>query len=230
MKTLCSIFVITILIFTFTSCVSDIDENIELFNNSISCVVEIQVMDSDDTPIANATGTMISNDGLILTNRHVVRKYDYAINEYEYFSNFYIRFYNEDEYTKADLIKYSNDSDLALLQIQSESKNYLKFGDSNKLKAAEKIHTIGNGNGFGLAYANGNIAAPLRIVKYENEMIDAIQLALIINEGNSGGPLINNSGELVGITTFRLRDNQNNIIYGTSFALPTKTIKAFLES
>ena len=56
-----------------------------------------------------------------------------------------------------------------------------------------------------------------------------VEISLIINEGNSGGPLITETGELVGITTFRLRDNQNNIIYGTSFALTTKSIKDFLN-
>lgn len=69
-----------------------------------------------------------------------------------------------------------------------------------------------------------------RNVKYEDITIEAVQLSLIINEGNSGGPLINEAGELVGITTFRLRDNQNNIIYGTSFAITTKSIKKFLSS
>ena len=110
-----------------------------------------------------------------------------------------------------------------------EKCNYFKLC-TEPLSYGEKIHTIGNGNGYGLAYAQGYIAAPIRTVKYDGEYIDAIQVSLMINEGNSGGPLINEKGQLVGITTFRLRDGQNNVIYGTCFSVPITNVKAFLQN
>lgn len=202
----------------------------DICSRYISAVVEIQVRDTENNIIGNATGTFISPDGEILTNRHVIRSYDYTTKDYIYYNNIYIRQYNESEYTRAELIKYSNECDLALLKIERQNKNYFRIEPENTLKYGEVIHTIGNGNGYGLAYSQGNISAPVRNVQYEDTTIEAIQLSLLINEGNSGGPLINSNGYLVGITTFRLRDKQNNVIYGTSFALPIKTINSFLES
>jgi S1-C subfamily serine protease len=198
-------------------------------DNYIGAVVELQVRDDGDSVVGNATGTIINASGDILTNRHVVRSYSFALEGYVYYENFYIRKYNETDYTKIALKRISQNSDLALLKTENKVEKYLNLGSADTLSYGETIHTIGNGNGYGLAYAQGHIAAPMRIVKYEDEMIDAIQLGLNINEGNSGGPLINSKGELVGITTFRLRDKQNNVIQGTSFALPIKTINEFLQ-
>jgi S1-C subfamily serine protease len=194
----------------------------------MSAVVEIQVRDSDDNVVANATGAIISSDGKILTNRHVIRSYDYSNKTYIYYENIFIRYYNEDIYTRVELVKYSNDSDLALLKMEKNDCNYFKINNNVDVVFGEAVYTIGNGNGYGLAYAQGNVAAPSRLVQYEGVIIESIQLSLIINEGNSGGPLINKRGFLVGLTTFRLRDKQNNIVIGTSFALPIKTIYNFL--
>lgn len=197
-------------------------------NEFISAVVEIQIRDSDEKVVGNATGTIIDKNGMILTNRHVIRSYSYSLNDFVYFDNFYIRRYNEEEYTKVRLVKYSNNSDLALLKTDVKIEKYFNLAKDHLLQYGEVIHTIGNGNGYGLAYAQGNVAAPLRNIKYDGEIIEAIQLSLTINEGNSGGPLINKKGELVGITTFRLRDQQNDVVQGTSFALPIKAINDFL--
>lgn len=179
--------------------------------------------------VGNATGTVISKDGKILTNRHVIRKYNFSTQDYDYFSNIYIRFYNKETFEKVSLLCYSNECDLALLQTPSPIKNFFNLGNG-MLKMGQQAHTIGNGNGFGLAFSSGFIATPIKNVKYENTYIDAIQLDLVINEGNSGGALFDNAGKLIGVTTFRLRDSQNNIIYGSCFALPTKTIKSFLDN
>ena len=116
----------------------------------------------------------------------------------------------------------------ALITTTNLRKKYFVMSN-NELHYGEVVHTIGNGNGYGLAYSKGNVAAPLRQVNYEKETILAIQLSMSLSDGNSGGPLINEKGELVGITTFRLRNRQNEIIYGTSFALPIETIKDFLS-
>ncbi|MDR2091638.1 MAG: S1C family serine protease [Clostridiales bacterium] len=202
----------------------------EICDKFLPSVVEIKICDENQVAVGNATGVVIGKDGLILTNRHVVRYYDYEASAYAMRNNISVRFYNETEYMTADIVYCAVDSDLALLKIDKSTRNYFKIGKADKLKYGDEVHTIGNGNGFGLAYAKGYVASPLVNVVYDETSVEAIQLSLNINEGNSGGPLINEKGQLIGITTFRLRDNRGDIIYGTCFALPVKTINAFLQS
>ncbi len=64
----------------------------------------------------------------------------------------------------------------------------------------------------------------------DGKTVAAIQCDINITEGNSGGALLNKNGELVGVTTFRLKDSKNNVVYGISFSIPIKTIKNFINS
>ncbi|MDR2046678.1 MAG: S1C family serine protease [Clostridiales bacterium] len=203
--------------------------SIEICKEFLSAVVEIKICDENQNVIGNATGTVISREGLILTNRHIVQVYDYSMGEYVVQDNVYVGFFNETEYMLANIVSCGIDSDLALLKIERTTKNYIKMSKS-EVGYGDEIHTIGNGNGFGLAYAKGYVASALVRVLYDGNSVEAIQLSLNINEGNSGGSLINGKGQLIGIITFRLRDNQGNVIHGTSFALPLGTIKTFLQS
>ncbi|MDE6397981.1 MAG: serine protease, partial [Clostridiales bacterium] len=166
----------------------------------------------------------------ILTNRHVVRSYDIATKEYTVHEQFYVRRYNAETYRKATLVRYAQDSDLALLQQEEKAEKYVRLCKNDTLRYGQRVHTIGNGNGYGLAYAQGFVASPMCNVLYEAQTIRAVQLDLTFYEGNSGGPLLNDNGELVGITTFRLRDKQGAIVQGTGFALPLATVRAFSES
>ncbi|MDR3215882.1 MAG: S1C family serine protease [Clostridiaceae bacterium] len=202
----------------------------ELCVRYLPAVTEIRVSDADDNAIGLATGTVISNDGLILTNRHVVRGFNYQTEEYEVYAKIAVRFYNEEEYSEAEIIAISDEYDLTLLKLSRVTEAYFNIAESGKLRFGEEVHTIGNGSGYGLAYSGGNVAAPLREIAYEGEVIEAIQLSLIISEGNSGGPLFNGKGELIGVTTFRLRDAQGNVNYGTCFALPAASIINFIDN
>lgn len=191
-------------------------------------IVEIQVRDEEEQIVGNATGTVISEDGNILTNRHVVRKYDYETNSYILYSKIYVRFYNQTDFIRSEVVIVSENSDLALLKIDTTDGNFISLAKTEKLNYGETVHSIGNGNGYGLSYSKGSVAAPLRHIEYDGKTVDAIQINMNVYEGNSGGALLNQSGELVGIITFRLRDNKNEIIHGTAFALPLNTIKEFL--
>jgi len=76
---------------------------------------------------------------------------------------------------------------------------------------------------------NGIISQRELIVNADGKTITAIQCALNITDGNSGGALLNANGELIGITTFRLKDTAGNVIYGTSFAIPTSVVIDFVQ-
>lgn len=75
----------------------------------------------------------------------------------------------------------------------------------------------------------GVISSNKRNVIYNDKTINAIQTSLVINEGNSGGPVFNKNGELLGIISFRLKDKYGEVIQGVSFALPSSTLKTFLQ-
>lgn len=225
------LFVCIILIAIF--CIGCTAKDKELTPESIceKCLpatLEIKVCDITNEILGMATGTIINNSGLVLTNRHVVDFIDSS--GQQLFVKVYGRFYNEQDFFEMKIEKISADRDLALLSIENQKEvPYIKIGDSSKLKYGEEVHTIGNSNGFGLIYSHGYIATPLNKIVYDNASISAIQVSMNINEGNSGGPLLNNNGEMVGVITFRLRDNNADIIYGSAYALTSEDINKFLE-
>ena len=120
-----------------------------------------------------------------------------------------------------------NDDDLAIIKIDKTNTSYFKLKEN--VANGETIYTIGNPNGFGLSFTSGVISSSKRNVIYNDKTIKAIQTSLVINEGNSGGPVFDKNGDLLGIISFRLKDKYGEVIQGVSFALPSSTIKTFLQ-
>lgn len=193
-----------------------------IFEDNILKVVEIKVTD-DESTFGYATGCFIDSDGTILTNKHVVRN----STTNENFKSVYVRLATQEEYTKARIIKVSDTDDLALIKVDFENTKYFKIADS--VKNGETIYTIGNPNGFGLSFTQGVVSSNSRNVIYNGQTIKTIQTSLVINEGNSGGPVFNKDGKLVGLISFRLKDKEENVIQGCSFALKIETIKNFVN-
>ena len=115
---------------------------------------------------------------------------------------------------------------MAIININLKNNDY--FNINNSINDGEEIYTIGNPNGFGLSFTSGLISSANRNVIYNERVISAMQTDLVINEGNSGGPVFSKNGDLKGIISFRLRDNKNDIISGVSFAIPAKFILEFI--
>ena len=181
-----------------TSTVFDIEN---LYSDTIKETVEIRCYDTEDNNIGYATGCVISKDGQILTNKHVIMSND------NIFQHIEVRFYDNNNFMPASILKVSETEDLALIKIEQGT----------------------NPNGFGLSFAEGTVSSPLRYVRYNGKEIKTTQTSIIINEGNSGGPLFNADGELIGLITFRLRNGSGEIIQGVSFALHYSVLKDFLE-
>ena len=189
-----------------------------LYSETIQKTVEIRCCNNEGV-IGYATGTVISNDGLILTNKHVVMN-NGAGNSIE------VRFYNEANFISANIVKVAESQDIALIKINRETPNYFKF--AKNISGGESVYTFGNPNGFGLSFSEGVVSSPLREIEYSGQKFLVVQTSLVINEGNSGGPLINNKGEIIGLVSFRLRDKQGDIIQGVSFGLHNLIIQEFL--
>lgn len=164
---------------------------------------------------AEGTGVVIDSTGTILTNEHVVRSAD----------RIRVLFSNKAMYA-AKLIGRSRKYDLALLKIESE-KNFqpIQFGDSKTLKAGDDVIAIGNPYGYRLTVTRGIVSGLERELKCGNEVIfkDLIQTDAALNPGNSGGPLLNLKGQMLGLINAK-----HEFAEGIGFAIPAHQIQEML--
>ena len=167
------------------------------------------------------TGVILSEDGYILTNWHVAG---------EKYSNCYITIENGKIYN-GTVMWADSDLDLAIVKIAAKGLTPIKIGDSDQVQVAEAVYAVGNPIGFEFqkTVTSGIISAVDRTIKIEEEnklsyMEDLIQTDASINEGNSGGPLVNVNGEMIGITTIKIAS-----VEGIGFAVPINTIKPIIQ-
>jgi len=160
-----------------------------IIEQNIRGVVTIQ------TNSAQGTGFLITDDGYILTNAHVLSGAKYA--------NIYT--YNSEKYS-ASLIGYDSTLDVALLKI-SGNFDKLTLGDSDSVKLGEKVIAIGNPLGLSFSTSEGIISARDRIGS--NNLPYYFQTDASLNPGNSGGPLINTQGEVIGINNFKISGGES---------------------
>ncbi|HLF85604.1 MAG TPA: trypsin-like peptidase domain-containing protein [Nitrospiria bacterium] len=160
------------------------------------------------------SGFIVKSDGYILTNNHVIAESDKII----------VRLADKREF-EGKVTGKDTKTDLAVLKISSEERfPTLSFGDSNKLEAGEWAIAIGNPFGLDRTVTFGVISATGRsnLGLIDNE--DYIQTDASINFGNSGGPLLNIKGEVIGINTAIISSGQ-----GIGFATPINSARVFLE-
>jgi serine protease Do len=168
------------------------------------------------------SGFIISSDGYVITNDHV------AGNAKE----ITVTMTNGDKY-KAELVGTDQVSDLALLKIDGKNFPYLKFGNSDDVIIGEWV--IAFGNPFGLFDRNNKPTVTVGVVSTTNISLQSqggrsyrgmIQTDAAINSGNSGGPLLNSAGEVVGVNSVIYTPNQGNI--GLGFAIPINRVKLII--
>jgi len=152
------------------------------------------------------SGFIISEDGYVLTNNHVIQNADEII----------VRLNDRRELT-AELIGADPSSDLALLKVDAEDLPTVDLGDSDKLEVGEWVVAIGSPFGFDYSVTAGIVSAKGRSLPNEN-YVPFIQTDVAINPGNSGGPLFNLDGEVVGINS-QIYTRSGGFM-GVSFAIP----------
>lgn len=217
--------VILIIGILFYLMIFKIDAN-KVYNNSIQSIVEVKAV-KEDIGESFGTGEIIKSDGTIITNAHVVTYTRLGIiNE---FDNYYIRFASEEDYREVSLIKYDSDLDLAVLKLDDVKVKVLKTTDSSKINSGDKVYAIGNTSNKGIGISEGIISVPLVNIIYEEKTRAVIQCDLTIAQGNSGGALLNEKGKLIGITTFRTKDNSGNVIYGIVYSIPINIVLDYIK-
>lgn len=154
-----------------------------IIKQSISSVVTIK------TNIAQGTGFLISKEGYVVTNAHVLSG-----------ANFANAITSEKKILSMKLIGYDEDLDIALLKI-SPQDSFLEFALSDEVETGEKVIAIGNPLGLSFSVSEGIVSAKNR--QGINEIPGYIQTDAALNPGNSGGPLINSDGKVIGINNFK---------------------------
>ncbi len=152
------------------------------------------------------SGFIISSDGYILTNHHVIAGADEVI----------VRLSNREEYV-ARIVGSDKASDIAVLKVEADDLPVLKFGDSDKLKVGEWVLAIGSPFGFDHSVTAGIVSAKGRSLPSDS-YVPFIQTDVAINPGNSGGPLFNLDGEVIGINS-QIYSRTGGFM-GLSFAIP----------
>jgi serine protease Do len=155
---------------------------------------------------ALGSGFVISEDGYIVTNNHVIEGADEI--QIEFFEGFEL---------PATLVGTDPNTDIALLKVESETPlKFVKFGDSDTARVGDWVMAMGNPLGQGFSVSAGIVSARNRALSGTYD--DYIQTDAAINRGNSGGPLFNMDGEVIGVNTAILSPNGGSIGIGFSMA------------
>ena len=173
------------------------------------------------------SASMLDKEGNLLTNWHVVQGYDSVYVIFKPKKGIELK--NEELVYVAKVIKVDQVTDLALLKIEDPPHNFstLKLGNIEDVDVAQDVHAIGHPGGNVWTYTTGTISQirpnyeiPHDIMTFKSNVI---QTQTPINPGSSGGPLLNNNAEIVGINTFYIKGD------GLNFAVSVDVIKEFLE-
>ncbi len=208
---------------------SEEQQNIAVYKRALPSVVNItstaMAYDFFYRPVpqqGQGSGFILDKQGHILTNNHVI---DNA-------QQVEVTLYDKKKY-KAAIVGVDKNHDLALLQIKdAPNLEPATLAESNSLVVGQRVYAIGNPFGFSGTMTRGIISAIRSIMMPSgNKIEDAIQTDASVNPGNSGGPLLNSRGEVIGITTL-IASNPNggaDQSAGIGFAIPIQTAKATID-
>jgi len=175
---------------------------------------------------ATGSGVIVSPDGYIVTNNHVVRSARRIQVRLpasrEMLANLHSIVKPEGPLLDAKLVGTDRESDIAILKIEAQNLAHLTLGDSDDLRQGQLVMAFGNPLGLEGSVSMGIVSSVARQIKPEDVMI-YIQTDAPINPGNSGGPLIDADGKVMGINTFIL--SQSGGSEGIGFAIPSNIVK-----
>ena len=196
------------------------------YSNSVVCDSVVAILcydgeiDDSDYYASQGSGIIITSDGYVVTNSHVINdsKTDYSIQ---------IVTSDDKEYT-AGVVGYDSRTDLALLKMDNaENLKVATFGDSSQIALGEEVIVVGNPGG--IEYSNSVTKGIISAVDREISTTNAtryIQTDAPINPGNSGGPVVNMYGQVIGIATAKIASTDYE---GMGFAIPSQDVKKIID-
>lgn len=200
-------------------------QNMSIFQKCNQAVVHIETKVSNDSSYFDAvptgdtgSGFLVSADGLIVTNEHVITDASVIT----------VSLYDGSVY-EAGLVGIDSENDIAVIRInvdEGTQLSYLEFGDSSTLSVGQKVLAIGNPFGYDRTMVTGIISGLSRPIRDEDGkvLLGMIQTDAPINPGNSGGPLLNTKGQVIGINTAIYSTSGTS--QGMNFAVASNTAKA----
>lgn len=167
----------------------------------------------------SGSGIVLSDDGYIVTNAHVIEGAEMVK----------VVLYNEEEY-EATIVGADNQTDIAVLKIEAENLVEAEFGDSAQVEIGEVVYALGNPGGLSLqsSFTDGIVSGLNRVITTDDSIysMTVLQTSAAINPGNSGGALINEYGQVIGITSSKIISTDYE---GIGFAIPTELAKPIIE-
>lgn len=200
-------------------------QNMSIFQKCNQAVVHIETKVSNDSSYFDAvptgdtgSGFLVSADGLIVTNEHVITDASVIT----------VSLYDGSVY-EAGLVGIDSENDIAVIRInvdEGTQLSFLEFGDSSTLSVGQKVLAIGNPFGYDRTMVTGIISGLSRPIRDEDGkvLLGMIQTDAPINPGNSGGPLLNTKGQVIGINTAIYSTSGTS--QGMNFAVASNTAKA----
>ena len=189
------------------------------YNDFFGAFLEQLYGPQTNTMVAYGSGVVLSPDGHIVTNNHVVEGAD----EVEVT-------FNDKKVLKATIVGTDPSSDLALIKVDAQDLDYLVFGDSDKVKVGEWVLAVGNPFNLTSTVTAGIVSAKARnigILGEGSNVESFIQTDAAVNRGNSGGALVNTRGELIGINAAIA--SHTGSYEGYSFAIPSNIVRKVVD-
>ncbi len=180
-----------------------------------------QQSSGEDTAQGYGSGVIISEDGMIVTNYHVIEGADSVVVTTEDGTQY-----------DAEVLGADSSLDLAVLKIDGSNLPYLSFADSDQVQVGDLAVAIGNplGSEFANTVTDGIVSGIDRQISSESGNIGYIQTNAAINNGNSGGALLNGQAQLIGINSLKVSSNSMYDVEGMGFAIPSNTVLDFVNS
>lgn len=195
----------------------------QVYAKNVQAVVAVNARHENSGGYGESVGSgfLISADGYVVTNYHVITGTDKVT----------VTTYDEQSHT-AKVVGYDAGSDVALLKIAGEDHPFAVFGSSDQIAVGDQVSAIGNPLGELTATLTvGYISAKDRIVNSDGTALNMLQTDAAINSGNSGGPLFNTNGEVIGIITAKYSGNSGSgaTIEGLGFAIPADDVAGIIS-
>ncbi len=194
----------------------------ELYPACVDTVVSLRAKSYREFGVIHSgTGFIVSADGFIITNQHVLSDTDVVSVVLSDGSEF-------DGY----LVGEDASTDIAVLKIAARDLPFAELGESDRVMVGDPVAAIGNPLGEDLTgtLTSGIISAIDRDINYNGHSLYLLQTTAALNEGNSGGPLFNMYGQVIGITNMKLSNAYSDVtIEGIGFAIPTATVKTVAD-
>lgn len=193
----------------------------EIYKKCIGSVVSITA--SAQSGKSSGTGIVLSADGYLITNHHVIENAQVIAVQT-----------SDDRQFQASIIGSDEASDLAVLKVDATDLQPAEFGDSGKLAVGDRVVAIGDPLGAQLrgTMTSGIVSAINRDLEVNDRTMTLIQTDAALNNGNSGGPLINEYGQVIGINTLKMSNTLSDIsatVEGLGFAVPSSRVVSVIN-